>query len=55
MVELYIIQDYIIQTKKYLIYPAHLHTKQIIQTQSSLQMSMLTSNYGTHQPKAKEH
>ena len=28
-----------------------MHTKQIVQTQSSPQMLMLTSNYGTHRPK----
>ena len=45
--------NYISQTKN-LIYPVLLHTKQIIQTQSSQQMSMLTSSYGMHQPKAIE-
>ena len=39
--------NYVSQIKEDSIYPAHLHTNKIVQTQSSLQVSILTSNYGT--------
>ena len=46
--------NYISQPKEESIYPAHLRTNKIVQTQSSPQMSMLTSNYGMHQPNVIE-
>ena len=40
--------NYLSQTKEDSIYPERLHTNKIVQTKSSPQMSMFTSNYDTH-------